>query len=146
MTDADHERWEQYAAAILHIEVEPGTWVALNGPSAVDQLPLGSPLFLLTAWDPFGEKRSAEANAKANSLMEAELRSVCKLVARAVGRDARTGYGEDGFAVAGGGLAEVVDVARRFRQEAIYQVVDDTIRILPCSGEGGDAVGLPRRR
>ncbi len=143
MTDADRERWEQYASAVLLIEVEPGTWVTLNGAAAVDELPLGSPMFLSTAWNPFGEERSADENAAANVRMEAELRSLSTVVVRAVGHDTETGYREEGFAVAGIGRAEALEVARRFEQEAIYEVDDDTVRIVPC--DDGAQVEFPRR-
>lgn len=142
MRDGERERWALYASAVLHVEVEAGTWVALNGPAAAAELPLGSQLFMVTAWDPFGEQRSAEQNASANAQMEAELRTKGAAVVRAIGRDGQSAYGEDGFAVSGLDRAEVLSVARRFRQEAIYEVDDTTIRIVSC--DDGAVLEIPR--
>lgn len=140
--DGDEERWAQYATAVLRIEVERGVWVALNGPDSAAVLPVRPPVFLLTAWDPFGERRTPEENAAANERLATDLQLLGAEVLRAIGSDARTGYGEEGFAVVGVPRDDVIEVARHFDQEAIYEVDADAVAIVSCVD--GRAVGIAR--
>jgi hypothetical protein len=120
-------------------------------------IPFAAPGFLpcaiVTAYNPGSELLDATENRAANHRLLAALRGAggeCRpAIARGTGTDAEH-WTEPGFLVSGLDLAQVVEIAGRFGQNAIVWVPEDGCPALIATREGfaGAAIGsrltLPR--
>ncbi len=114
--------WEAYAAAHVDITFERGavTWV----PGGSQSLPPGvpSPLWVVTACNPGGQRRADEANEAANEALIAEVREAGWRYWPAVGRNAGGTWQEPSVAIAGATRSEVLALARRYAQGAVFEI------------------------
>ena len=93
---------------------------------------LRTTLHIITAWNPGEERPGLLENTRMNGLLEADLRAVAKAVFPAVGRDAFSDHFEISIAAAGIERALAVELGRRYRQWAIFEVTAEEQRLVSC--------------
>lgn len=108
-----------YEAAVFDVEF-PNCRCSFDRTGQLNGRPVHEPFGGITAWNPGKERLPREANEAANARLAASIDARGWRRLPAVGRDAAGAYAEPSFAVFGAGQAELVHLARQFRQEAIF--------------------------
>ncbi|HXZ61321.1 MAG TPA: DUF3293 domain-containing protein [Acidimicrobiales bacterium] len=114
----------RYARTIVEIR-RPDEGDVVVRPAPTEEVggwpwPSAEPVYLLTAWDPGEERPGLEVNRRRQAALEAELRPLVGAMWVALGTDPVTGRQEEGVAVRGVRQADVLAVAARYRQDAIF--------------------------
>jgi Protein of unknown function (DUF3293) len=101
----------------------------------VDNLPERWPerFIIITAWATTGQQWSPSANAAADRRLEAVLAGIGAWHWRITGYSPQTGHAEPGWAVELD-LEAGLMLGREFVQHALYEVVDDLLRVWLCEG------------
>ncbi|HLF97008.1 MAG TPA: DUF3293 domain-containing protein [Methylococcaceae bacterium] len=86
---------------------------------------------IVTAYATTGESWPEAENRAADRRLEAELRRQRLWMRRLTGYSPATGHGEPGWAV-DLGFQSACDIGRRYRQDAIYYVIGDTLFVSFC--------------
>ncbi len=133
----DHARWANYLRTAVVAELAPGERVDLCGREAVEAWPFPGEVFGVTAWNPFGRRRSAEVNDEQTVSLAADLFRAGATVIRADGRSYDDEFAEGGLLVWGVDVETVRRIAREYEQEAIYRIDADVLAVL---GVFSDAV------
>lgn len=144
----DRRKRERYAATILELGGSEGIEIDLRQPPDRFDVPrirsaAGADTFtVVTAENPRGNVRPAAENAAATRELRGLLEGEGIPIVAAVGRDPdpRSGHREMGFAVPGA-LEPVVELARRFQQDAVFRFDGD--RFLLVDTRDGRATPLP---
>ncbi len=91
--------------------------------------------FIITAWNPLGQRAGDEDNQKANASLEARLKD-CQL-----SRFPVTGFcqdhSEDGFGITCS-RDEAIALGKEFRQDAIYQISNNQVILVDCKEQEAD--------
>jgi hypothetical protein len=113
----------------------------------VEQLPSTWPasFVIVTAYATTGEQWSDAQNERADEALRERLAPLGVWYARVTGHDATSGHAEPGWAFEAD-LATGVELGREFRQDAIYRVDGDSLRVVSCADGGVAAVGGFRER
>ena len=93
---------------------------------------LGSPLYLVTAWDPGGERPTLKVNTQNNLLLQETLVEYTNQIWLAVGHDAESPHIEEGFAFAGVDRATAIAIGAEYRQVAIFELTETQQIVLSC--------------
>ncbi|TVR55024.1 MAG: DUF3293 domain-containing protein [Gemmatimonadales bacterium] len=107
-------------------------------------------LHVITAFNPFSERRSLEENQAANRELEGILTQAEKTHWPAVNRAPNGDWEEPGFAVEGLTREEARKLGRRFGQHAVFEIQGNELRIVACFEErvlrsdGGTRARAPR--
>lgn len=88
---------------------------------------------IISAFATTGETWTPDQNAAADRLLEAELKARDGWVVRIVGYSPTTDHAEPSWAVTMP-VDEACAMGRRFRQDAIYHVLDDVLSVTYCAG------------
>ena len=102
----------------------------LTAAQAVERL--GAPLHLVTAWNPGGERPSAQTNAANNLLLRQTLDERTNQIWLAVGRDSDSPHFEECFAFAGVDRATAIAIGEEYRQVAIFELTETQQIVLSC--------------
>jgi len=122
----DGDAWIYLATQItITVDGEP-----LTTAQAVERL--GAPLHLVTAWNPGGERPSAQTNAENNLLLKETLDEHTNQIWPAVGRDADSPHFEECFAFAGVDQATAIAIGEEYRQVAIFELTETQQIVLSC--------------
>ncbi len=139
--DAEPVSWDTYAATIVSVQIPTSEasdaaarsgWVDINGPNAVVSLPMAPPAYMLTAWNPMGRRADVAVNDASQARLVADLEGSGARWWRALGRAVDGSWAEEGFALSGVRLDEVLVLGRRYRQDAVFEVTEAEISILSC--------------
>ncbi len=101
----------------------------------------GSPLQVITAWNPIAEHRPRQVNDAANRELRAVLAELTNVVIPVVGSSPSGDWLEPGYAVVGQSRRFLRNVARDFGQLAIFSVTRYEVEVLGC---GYDAWSVRR--
>lgn len=153
---ATPRNWDLYRTAVVGIRygdravrVEPRP---LGTTGRIFPAPFGRPavVHVLTAWNPRGRTASADANARAQSLLLAEVRHRALTWWPAWGGDAGGTHREESVAVVGLDDGEARALGHRFGQDAVFAWTPAAWRVLACdthavaaSGWAASAHALP---
>jgi hypothetical protein len=86
---------------------------------------------VLTAWNPGADPLPIETNRRRQRSLEAELAAhVTKW--KAIGRDSDSDYFEEGVAIHGIDESQIIEVARRYDQDAIFSWTPDAWATVSC--------------
>lgn len=139
------DRWRGYLDTTVAAVVD-GSTVDLTGPDAVDAWPFDGVVHVLTAWDPSGRIMERDDNDRANAALRDDLIAAGAQVWDSTGHDGpisdRT-FIDAGFVLTGLAESQVVDLALRYDQEAIYTMTDDDLILVATRGERRES--RPRR-
>jgi hypothetical protein len=89
---------------------------------------------IITAYATTGETWPDERNRAADLELESELRRTGCWMRRITGYDPATGHAEPGWAV-GIGFQEALDPGRRFKQDAIFWISANRVRVAKCGSD-----------
>jgi len=87
---------------------------------------------ILTGYATTGEVWTDQANQAADRALEEELCGTAAWLRRITGYSPKTDHCEPGWAVEIG-LDAAIDIGRRFRQDALYYVTGDSLRVTSCN-------------
>ena len=119
----------EYLATEVTVEID-GRWVDVA--SAVASL--GSPVVVITAWNPDSEALADAENAERNERLSSDLTRLTDRIFPAVGRSPDGSWEESSFAIVGVAEAEVLALGRRYGQAAIFASDGTELRVLGCFG------------
>lgn len=129
---AEDVRWESYIDTVVMAEVQPGKYVALNGPNAVKEWPFEGPVHVITAWDPQGVHRSTKENEIANQLLAGDLLALGLHFVRTYGVGMEDHDGEPGFAVWGSTYEDARRLGASYDQDAIFEISATKLLLISC--------------
>lgn len=121
--------WADYLRTVVEAELVDGalTVISEGGP-----WPYPGTVWALTSDNPMGEPRSDEENtADRPGLVDAVAATGAKHQ-RSVGTSVDTGESEVGLVVWDTDREHVLELARRFHQEAIFEMDEDEVRVIAC--------------
>jgi hypothetical protein len=105
-----------------------------------------SEFVIISAYATTGESWTSHRNEAADHSLASELRTRARWLVRIIGYSPETGHAEPSWA-ADLPLEEGCEVGRRFRQDAIYHVMNDDLSVTRCTDHGGLVrVGFFRER
>ena len=88
--------------------------------------------FVITAWNPFSKQLSLDENRRRNSELENDLLAVNAEMLKAIGRSNDWKWFEESLAVRNMSLSEIVQVARKYQQNAIFQITTEGRKVISC--------------
>jgi hypothetical protein len=139
------ELWRTWLEAHLWIERPGGVdawWhIVPRRDGVVDEYPLGTPVHLLTAWNPRGEELSRAENDERQELLLTFLNDERVAAVRSIGASQDGSWVEPGFAILDVTEEVAVDIARRFEQAAIYAWSETRLEVVGALHEGRASVG-----
>ncbi|WP_055076404.1 DUF3293 domain-containing protein [Pseudanabaena sp. 'Roaring Creek'] len=126
--------WEAFAKTHIvkrTVTVTEDFWV---GKNAI-QLPLKTPIFVITASNPLEEVLSKEKNSKRNQSLR-DLLEYRKLnFVEVVGQSPDGKWSENSFAIEGMTRLEACKLAKDFSQRAVFELESDTVRVISITGK-----------
>ncbi len=136
--DRDAERWTSYLSTIISAELSPEAIHNLNGGSGVKHWPFDAPIHVITAWNPYNIPRSQWENDHSNIDLGVELAKVGAKYAPATGTSSDGEHYEPGFVTWSLTRGEAIEIAKLFRQEAIFELTSDELRLVHCQTDQVD--------
>lgn len=130
---------DDYAATII----SDRDGALYTGPGA-GALPVPTPAFVITAWNPGSEDTHPQHNAAANDALAALLVDIGISVIPVVGTARDGSWREDSFLVSAITRADAVAIGARFGQLAVFELTDDTYAVVEVASGRAVRVG-PRR-
>ena len=88
--------------------------------------------FLITAWNPFSKKLSFAENQERNLSLGRDLLQSGASVTKALGRSVDWEWVEESFAVKNINLENVIRLAKKYEQNAIFEVSPNGRKIISC--------------
>ena len=139
----DAERWSAYLQTEISAELAPEARTVLSGPDAVASWPFSRPVHVITGCNPHNLVREDDTNAAANRALGAELvrRDARFCACDGASRDGE--HVEQGYLVWNLDLDTVRELADQFRQEAVFELTDDELRLVHV--RTGEVTTAPRR-
>lgn len=139
--DEVDERFAPYAETIIEITLSNGASVRVL-PGHIPPVELADllPLFVITAWNPAGPERpGATSNNAAHQELLQRLGTIASegtslVVLPAVGRAVDDSHSEASAAVHGLAKSDAIDLARRMRQDAIFEITGSGTDVIDCNG------------
>lgn len=133
MNNFDQVEFERLVSLYLATEVTVSVdEILLPAPDAVAQI--GSPIHVITAWNPGNERPTDEMNQKANALLREDLRVLSDNVFQAIGKDPSSDHAEKSWAVTGISDEDAIALGARYRQVAIFRLDAEYQTVLNCDG------------
>ena len=125
-------RWlrNTFLATDVSVQVD-GEWLEAE----VAARTLSRPLFVITAWNPYSDRRSVKTNAAANRSLQKMLLEEGATLNPALGSDADNEWAEESFAVQGLGRKKARGIGRKFGQHAIFELTLEEQVVLGCTGD-----------
>ena len=91
-----------------------------------------SEYFVITAWIPSSEQLSLDENRNRNSELEKDLLAVNAELLNAIGRSNDWKWFEESFAVRNIALNEIIQKAKKYQQNAIFQITTKGRKVISC--------------
>ncbi len=144
------DSWEGYTRTVVAIK-RPGAGDVVvrplqSGTGGEWPWPTVDPVFLVTAWDPGDDRPGELVNRRRQVALEDDLRPLVRDMWVAVGTDPVTGRREEGVAVSGVDEEVVLQVAARYRQDAVFVWTPASWDTVSCHGgrreTGGWVLGV----
>lgn len=95
---------------------------------------LGSPIHVVTAWNPGTVRPSPRENREANERLETELRALGAELFPAVGKDPHSEHFEESLALCSLSDEQAMEVGRRCGQIAVFRITGSRQTVLGCDG------------
>lgn len=88
--------------------------------------------FVITAWNPYSQELSLTENRRRNDELQKELMLSGAVIHRAIGRSDDWKWFEESYAVQKIGLIEIVNMAKKYQQNAIFQISSGVKKVISC--------------
>lgn len=125
-------RWQTYRTSILEAEILPGQRVHLNGSDGIEDFPFPERCFVITDWNPMGTTRTLEANRDMNDHIAHDVIDHGGRFVYSIGRSPDGDHVEESLFVWGVDREIIRDLGTRARQDAIFELDADTIKLVSC--------------
>ena len=129
------ERFGFYRATVVEAEVVPGKTSVLSGAGATPDWPFPGVVHVITGHDPAGEHLGAQANAAANRAVAVSVMELGGRFVIGAGTAVDGSHAEESLVVWGLTRDQAVAVGRAARQDAIFELDAEEIRLVPCSDD-----------
>lgn len=120
---------EEYENAAFEVDFPGGTRLFRVGPEGAPGI---EPFLLLTAWDPGHERPTLEENQANNARLETDFRQRGWRYLTARGRNAENTHMEPSFAVFAAPEDEILGLARKYDQAAVFAWDGSEGRLIWC--------------
>ena len=132
--DPAEQRRVTYRATIIEAEVMPATWTTLNGPAGVAAWPFPGVVHVITGWNPQGVVLDEAFNSDINiRIAEDILRHGGRFV-HGHGCSPDGAHVEPSLVAWGLSRDVAVGMGRRAKQDAIFEIDGDAVRLVSCIG------------
>jgi Protein of unknown function (DUF3293) len=132
------DTWDSYQRAVVGIRLPGGgcLWVgpAVGADEARWPWPTALVVHVFTAWDPGLERLGRTVNRERQASLEGDLRRLAVPFLPAVGVDPETGRWDEGVAVHALAEREVLALAGRYGQDAVYAWTPAEWAVVACDG------------
>jgi Protein of unknown function (DUF3293) len=88
--------------------------------------------FVITAWNPFSKELSLIENRRRNDELEKDLLGLRTELMKAVGRSHDWKWLEESFAVRGISQMEIIQIAKKYQQNAIFKISNGERKVISC--------------
>jgi Protein of unknown function (DUF3293) len=88
--------------------------------------------FVITAWNPFSKELSLTENRARNIALHQELLEMGAELLKAVGRSNDWNWFEESFAVKGISQSKMIQMAKKYQQNAIFQISIGQRKVISC--------------
>ena len=88
--------------------------------------------FVITAWNPFSKELSLTENRARNIALHEELLEMGAELLKAVGRSNDWMWLEESFAVKGISQSKMIQMAKKYQQNAIFQISIGQRKVISC--------------
>jgi hypothetical protein len=130
--------WASYQRTVVAIRLPDGDRLCVRAAVGADEArwpwPTARALHLFTAWDPGLERPGPAVNRARQAALEGELQGLGVSFLPAAGLDPETGRRDEGVAVQGVPEAEVLALADRYGQDAVYAWTPAAWAVVACRG------------
>lgn len=140
---SEEVRWANYTRTTIVAELGPGRWIDLSGPAALGQWPFDGEVYVITACNPHGRKRSAEMDTEAMADLAATLVRAGATAIPATGSSYDGQHRENSLLTWGLDESDVLAIARKYGQEAVFRLDADRLEVIGTLE--GRTAGRPRR-
>lgn len=131
--------WSAYARMVVSIQLPDREAVVLRaaatGKTGHWPWPTDATVYILTAWNPGATRLGLEENRRRQRQLESELAGLPGLRWAAHGVDPVTGARDEGVAVVGVSEHEVLAVAGRYGQDAVFAWSPQAWTIVACTDD-----------
>lgn len=121
--------WDAYLHTVVGAELVEGVYTAISDGGT---WPYPGTVWALTSDNPMGELRSDDDNEAARPELVAAFAARGAKYQSSVGASVDTEHSETGLVVWNTDRQTVLEVARQFRQEAIFEIDQDEVRVIAC--------------
>ncbi len=104
-------------------------------PAADAATRLGSPLHVITAWNPGDERPEQRVNREVNERLRADLLARTSSLWPALGSSSDGSHAEESWAVLGLTRGNALELGRKYRQIAIFEIHAGHQYVFACDGE-----------
>jgi hypothetical protein len=133
------QNWSGYGRLVVEIERPPEQALVVcataPGECGAWPWPTTDAVYLLTAWNPGSERPGLDVNRARQRELEDELRPRVAGLWPSAGTDPETGARDEGVAVAGLAEGDVLEVAARYGQDAVFRWSPEEWAIVGCDGQ-----------
>ena len=89
-------------------------------------------LYMITAANPYGQLLTDEENNARNQSLHVELSNISDLILPAIGRDPSGDWSEHGWVLPSQDASPLIDLARKFQQNAIFKFSESGKHVIDC--------------
>ncbi len=130
MLEERSQIWSAFSDSII---VDRSNGLVYAGPQCVD-LPLPTPAYVITAANPFEEFQSDQANERRNQMLRKVLARKTDRIVEVIGSSRCGNWQENSFLVSDVEYSEILDLARRYGQRAVFKLTHDQKIVVRADG------------
>jgi CBS domain-containing protein len=129
--NGEDDVWNKFAETRV-VKPTKQNWA---GTSAISNLPMNPPIYVISAANPLEEVLSSEENKRRHLGLHNILESRKLKFEEVFGESPCGGWSEASFAIEGMSKKDACELAEKFRQRAIFELTQDEIRVISVDGE-----------
>ena len=88
--------------------------------------------YMITAANPYSQLLTDEENRARNQSLREEISNISELILPAIGRDPASDWLEDGWVLPSQDASNLIDLARKFQQNAIFKFSESGKQVIDC--------------
>ncbi|QEG41972.1 DUF3293 domain-containing protein [Roseimaritima ulvae] len=123
--------WQAFSDSVIRDHSSSTVWA---GPGAFE-LPFSAPCFVITAWNPFEQTLDEASNRHRNQMLLKGLKRRTELIRCVVGQSPCQTWQEESFMVGGMRQADVLELAKRYGQRAVFRLEPNEKLVVDCDGQ-----------
>ena len=129
--NCEDDVWDKFAETHVVRRTEQN-WA---GTSAISNLPMSPPIYVISAYNPLEEVLSTKENERRHLALGAILKSRKLKFEEVFGSSPNGKWSERSFAIEGMGKEDACELAEKFGQRAVFELTQDEIKVISVDGE-----------